>query len=183
MLGHLARDARLHGGQHARAHLARLVADFQRLQHGGKRGAEVTRGLAERVGERTVPVFGLTGTGGAGKSSVLDELLRRLTRDAPEAKIALLLVDPTRRRSGGALLGDRIRLNAVGSPNVFVRSLATRQANLALSQAVTDSLVVFKAAGFDLVFDGADFESRGLRLCLSHKTACTLAAFEPAFER
>ncbi|MFT5442863.1 MAG: methylmalonyl-CoA mutase [Myxococcota bacterium] len=107
--------------------------------------------LADMASGRVAPILGLTGTGGAGKSSVLDELLRRLRRDAPEASIALLLVDPTRRRSGGALLGDRIRLNALGGPQVFVRSLATRQANLALSQAVADSLSVLKAAGFDLV--------------------------------
>ncbi|MCH7867995.1 MAG: methylmalonyl-CoA mutase family protein [Myxococcales bacterium] len=107
--------------------------------------------LTAMAGERAALVLGLTGTGGAGKSSVLDEILRRLRRDAPEAKIALLLVDPTRRRSGGALLGDRIRLNALGGPNVFVRSMATRQANLALSQSVADSLRVLKAARFDLV--------------------------------
>ncbi len=107
--------------------------------------------LAEMIGNRKVPVLGLTGTGGAGKSSVLDELLRRLRRDAPEASIALLLVDPSRRRSGGALLGDRIRLNSAGGSNVFVRSMATRQANLALSQSVADSLRVLEAAGFDLV--------------------------------
>jgi methylmalonyl-CoA mutase len=107
--------------------------------------------LSGMAGEHTTLVLGLTGTGGAGKSSVLDELLRRLRRDAPEAKIALLLVDPTRRRSGGALLGDRIRLNALGGPNVYVRSMATRQANLALSQSVADSLRVLKAARFDLV--------------------------------
>ena len=107
--------------------------------------------LAQGASDGNAPVLGLTGTGGAGKSSVLDELLRRLRRDAPDAKIALLLVDPTRRRSGGALLGDRIRLNSVGGPTVFVRSLATRQANLALSPSVTDALLVLKAAGFDLV--------------------------------
>ncbi|MCP4039174.1 MAG: methylmalonyl-CoA mutase family protein [bacterium] len=107
--------------------------------------------LSERaVGHRT-PVLGLTGTGGAGKSSLLDELLRRLKRDTPDARMALLLVDPSRRRSGGALLGDRIRLNAAGGPNVFIRSMATRQANLALSQSVADALLVLKAAGFDLV--------------------------------
>ncbi|MBW2295552.1 MAG: cobalamin-dependent protein, partial [Deltaproteobacteria bacterium] len=107
--------------------------------------------LAEMTGDDSAPILGLTGTGGAGKSSVLDEILRRLRRDAPEASIALLLVDPSRRRSGGALLGDRIRLNALGGSNVFVRSMATRQANLALSQSVSDSLRVLKAAGFDLV--------------------------------
>jgi methylmalonyl-CoA mutase len=107
--------------------------------------------LEDMAGESPAPVVGLTGTGGAGKSSVLDEILRRLRRDAPEASIALLLVDPSRRRTGGALLGDRIRLNALGGSRVFVRSMATRQANLALSQAVADSLRVLKAARFDLV--------------------------------
>ena len=107
--------------------------------------------LRERAATRRCAVLGLTGTGGAGKSSLLDELLRRFRRDAEGARIALLLVDPSRRRSGGALLGDRIRLNAAGGPNVFIRSMATRQANLALSQAVSDSLCVLTAAGFDLV--------------------------------
>jgi methylmalonyl-CoA mutase len=113
--------------------------------------AAISARLTSMANEHAAPVLGLTGTGGAGKSSVLDELLRRLRRDAPDAKIALLLVDPSRRRSGGALLGDRIRLNALGGPNVFVRSMATRQANLALSKSVADSLRVLKAARFDLV--------------------------------
>ncbi|MBW2274881.1 MAG: methylmalonyl-CoA mutase family protein [Deltaproteobacteria bacterium] len=107
--------------------------------------------LEERGRERAAPVVGFTGTGGAGKSSVVDEILRRLRADFPEASIGLLLVDPTRRRSGGALLGDRIRLNAIGGGRVFVRSMATRQANLALSRAVGDAIAVMRAAGFDLV--------------------------------
>ncbi|MEO1912424.1 MAG: cobalamin-dependent protein, partial [Myxococcales bacterium] len=135
--------------------VARAITLVENLHAGGaERKPELLAlraQLAETKGRRDVPVLGLTGTGGAGKSSVLDELLRRLRRDAPDAKIALLLVDPTRRRSGGALLGDRIRLNAVGGPNVYVRSLATRQANLALSPSVTDALLVLKAAGFDFV--------------------------------
>ncbi|MDP6978336.1 MAG: methylmalonyl-CoA mutase family protein, partial [Myxococcota bacterium] len=107
--------------------------------------------LRDRAATHSTAVLGLTGTGGAGKSSLLDELLRRFKRDTDDAQIALLLVDPSRRRSGGALLGDRIRLNAAGGPNVFIRSMATRQANLALSQAVADALLVLEAAGFDLV--------------------------------
>jgi len=98
------------------------------------------------------PVIGFTGTGGAGKSSVVDELVRRLRRDAPDLRIALLLVDPTRRRSGGALLGDRIRMNAIGGESVFVRSMATRRANLSLAAAVGDGLLVLRSAGFDVVF-------------------------------
>jgi methylmalonyl-CoA mutase len=98
-----------------------------------------------------VPVVGFTGTGGAGKSSVVDELVRRFRLDHPEARIGLLLIDPSRRRSGGALLGDRIRMNSIHDPNTFVRSMATRQANLAMSASVQDALRVLQAAEYDLV--------------------------------
>jgi methylmalonyl-CoA mutase len=107
--------------------------------------------LARRRGRAPAPVVGLTGTGGAGKSSVLDELVRRLRLDHPALTIGILLVDPTRRRSGGALLGDRIRMNAIHAPQVFVRSLATRQAHLALSQAVHGGVAVLQASGYDVV--------------------------------
>ncbi|HVP29952.1 MAG TPA: methylmalonyl-CoA mutase family protein [Myxococcota bacterium] len=125
------------------------------LEEEGPRGGPAVQRVrdalaAKRAGARA-PVVGLTGTGGAGKSSVVDELVRRLRFDAPGRRIGLLLVDPTRRRSGGALLGDRIRLNAIHGEGVFVRSLATRQAHLALSEAVRDGIAVLRAAGFDLV--------------------------------
>ncbi len=97
------------------------------------------------------PVVGFTGTGGAGKSSVVDELVRRFRLERPELKIGLLLVDPTKRRSGGALLGDRIRLNCVAGGDVYVRSMATRQAHLAVSGAVRDAVLVLRAAGFDRI--------------------------------
>ncbi len=103
-------------------------------------------------------VLGITGTGGAGKSSLIDELLRRFLLDFPHARIAVLCVDPTRRKTGGALLGDRIRMNAASDPRVFVRSMATRRANLALSEAVRDALAVLKLAGFDLIL----LESSGI---------------------
>ncbi len=106
--------------------------------------------MKAREGART-PVVGFTGPGGAGKSSVVDETVRRLRQDVPEARLALLLVDPTRRRSGGALLGDRIRLNAIHSPQVFVRSLATRAAHVSLSEAIRDVLAVLQAVDFDLI--------------------------------
>lgn len=96
-------------------------------------------------------VLGITGTGGAGKSSLTDELVRRLRINYPERKVAVLSVDPSRRRTGGALLGDRIRMNAVKGENVYMRSMATRRAHLATAGAVADSLLALRAASFDLV--------------------------------
>ncbi|HYB12216.1 MAG TPA: methylmalonyl-CoA mutase family protein, partial [Myxococcota bacterium] len=118
---------------------------------GGLLVERVRAELARRRSARPAPVVGFTGTGGAGKSSVVDEIVRRLRFDAPLASLGILLVDPSRRRSGGALLGDRIRMNSIHAPTVFVRSLATRQAHLALSSAVRDAVSVLQAAGFDLV--------------------------------
>jgi methylmalonyl-CoA mutase len=94
---------------------------------------------------------GITGTGGSGKSSLVDELVLRFVSDFPDRTIGIVSVDPSRRRSGGALLGDRIRMNTVSHPRVFMRSLATRQANLALSPHVADTVALVKAAGYDLV--------------------------------
>ncbi|MCC2659219.1 MAG: methylmalonyl-CoA mutase, partial [Panacagrimonas sp.] len=100
----------------------------------------------------TAPVLGVTGTGGAGKSSLTDELVRRFRLDQGERlKIAVLSVDPTRRKTGGALLGDRIRMNAIHGPNVFMRSLATREAGSELSAAIGGAIAACKAAGYDLV--------------------------------
>ena len=105
---------------------------------------------------RPVPVLGITGTGGAGKSSLTDELIRRLRLDQDDAlRIAVISIDPSRRKSGGALLGDRIRMNAIqpwaGGPRVFMRSLATRDFGSEISQALPDVLTACKAAGFDLI--------------------------------
>ena len=96
------------------------------------------------------PVLGITGTGGAGKSSLVDELVRRFLKETNKT-IAIISVDPSKRKTGGALLGDRIRMNAINSSRVYMRSLATRQANLALSKYVQESIDICKAAGFDLV--------------------------------
>jgi len=109
-----------------------------------------TRLQASRAGD-PAPVLGFTGTGGSGKSSVMDEIVRRFRLDHPDRSVGLLLVDPSRRRSGGALLADRIRMNAIHGPRIYVRSLATRQAHLALSQAVRDAVAVLQAARFDLI--------------------------------
>ena len=97
------------------------------------------------------PVLGITGTGGAGKSSLTDELVLRFLADDPDRTIAILSIDPTKRKTGGALLGDRIRLNSLGSDRVFMRSLATRQAHRALTQNIDESIFVCQSAGFDLI--------------------------------
>lgn len=98
-----------------------------------------------------VPVLGITGTGGAGKSSLVDELVRRYLIDFPDKTVGLVSVDPSKRKTGGALLGDRIRMNAINNDRVYMRSLATRQSNLALSKYVKETVQVLKAAEFDLI--------------------------------
>ena len=98
-----------------------------------------------------IPVLGITGTGGAGKSSLVDELVRRYLTDFKEKTIAIVSVDPSKRKTGGALLGDRIRMNAIKNDRVYMRSLATRQSNLALSKHVSDAINVLKVAQFDLI--------------------------------
>ena len=97
------------------------------------------------------PILGITGTGGAGKSSLTDELLNRFLRHFPEARIAVVAVDPTRRRTGGALLGDRIRINSLAEQRIFMRSIATRRKNHATSAVLADSLQLLRASGFDLI--------------------------------
>ena len=111
---------------------------------------ETLRKAVERA-ERRAPVIGITGTGGAGKSSLTDELLMRFVRHFPGYNIAVVAMDPTRRRSGGALLGDRIRMNSLASPQIFMRSLATRRQNLATSAVLADVLNLLRYANFDLV--------------------------------
>ncbi len=116
----------------------------------GEADAEPLRRALGRARAR-VPVIGITGSGGAGKSSLTDELLARLTRQFPDRQIAVVAMDPTRRRSGGALLGDRIRMNSLGGDAIFMRSLATRRQHLATAAVLKEVIQLYQAAGFDLI--------------------------------
>ncbi|MDZ7742683.1 MAG: methylmalonyl-CoA mutase family protein [Bacteroidota bacterium] len=107
--------------------------------------------LRQKIKEKKSPVLGITGTGGSGKSSLVDELVRRFLDDFHDKTIAIISVDPSKRKTGGALLGDRIRMNSINDERVFMRSLATRQSNLAMSRYVKDAETIVQAARFDLV--------------------------------
>ena len=107
--------------------------------------------LSHHCLKKNFPVVGITGTGGSGKSSLVDEIIRRFLADFTDKTIAVLSVDPSKRKTGGALLGDRIRMNAIHNPRVYMRSLATRQSNLSVSKYIKDALCIIKNAGFDVV--------------------------------
>jgi len=129
--------------------IARSISVLEGAGSAGAEAEQIRRAVARS--RRKAPVIGITGTGGAGKSSLTDELLGRLARQFPQAQIAVVAMDPTRRRSGGALLGDRIRMNSLSAENIFMRSLATRRAHLATAAVLKDVIELYKAAGFDLV--------------------------------
>jgi methylmalonyl-CoA mutase len=140
-----------HGERHWRA-LAQLITALEN----GSADAGLVQNLREQAAATKVPVLGITGTGGAGKSSLTDELIRRLRLDQDDAlRVAVISIDPSRRKSGGALLGDRIRMNAIGpwqnGPRVFMRSLATRDFGSEISAALPDVVAACKVAGFDLI--------------------------------
>jgi len=126
------------------------LAENDRLSPGISSKQKGVGALTPGVDLGEAPVLGITGTGGAGKSSLVDELVRRFLKETSKT-VAIISVDPSKRKTGGALLGDRIRMNAINNPRVYMRSLATRQANLALSKYVQESIDICKAAGFDLV--------------------------------
>lgn len=128
--------------------IARLISAAENFPEQSKTILAQVKAQADAT---KIPVLGITGTGGAGKSSLVDELVRRFLIDFPNKTIAIVSVDPSKRKTGGALLGDRIRMNAINNPRVYMRSLATRQSNLALSKYVAEAIEILKAAHYDLI--------------------------------
>ncbi len=128
--------------------IARLISAAENFPDEAKK--ELSE-IAELAKQSKIPVLGITGTGGAGKSSLVDELVRRFLIDFSEKRLAIISVDPSKRKTGGALLGDRIRMNSIKNERVYMRSLATRQANLALSAHVNKALDILKVSNFDLI--------------------------------
>ncbi len=133
----------------------KFVPTIARVISAAENFADLSQPILKEIQEKaksvSVPVLGITGTGGAGKSSLVDELVRRFLIDFPEKQIAVVSVDPSKRKTGGALLGDRIRMNSIKNSRVYMRSLATRQSNLALSKHVAEAITVLKAAEYDLI--------------------------------
>ncbi len=128
--------------------IARLISAAENFpEEFAKFSGEITK----EIKTKATPVLGITGTGGAGKSSLVDELVRRFLIDFKDKTIAIISVDPSKRKTGGALLGDRIRMNAIRNERVYMRSLATRQSNLALSKYVKEAVEIVKAANYDLI--------------------------------
>jgi len=154
MLGHCAFDPAVlsplnDDAEPGSEHLA-LARAITTIENGHVTDAFRARYLG--AGERNVPVLGITGTGGSGKSSLTDELIRRFRLDSGDAlKVAIVAIDPTRRKTGGALLGDRIRMNSVYHPNVFMRSIATRTQAGEVPDFLPDVLALIKRAGYDLI--------------------------------
>lgn len=144
----LHKELEILGSPRAYQPIARLISAMENFP---EKHDHLLNSITAKIPENAAPVLGITGTGGAGKSSLVDELVRRFLAEFPEKTIGIISVDPSKRKSGGALLGDRIRMNAVYHENVYMRSLATRQSNLALSKYVKAALAILKASNFDLI--------------------------------
>jgi len=128
--------------------LAQLITTIENSKSGSKK---LLQRVQEEIPAKITPIIGITGTGGAGKSSIIDEFVNRFLNDYKNKKIGIISVDPTKRKTGGALLGDRIRMNSINNPRVFMRSLATRQSNVSLSSHIEDVLSVCKRTPFDII--------------------------------
>src|SRR5690606_9144968 len=128
--------------------IARLISA---AENNPEEGAKVLEQISSMAADSTTPILGITGTGGAGKSSLVDELVRRFLIDFPEKNIGIISVDPSKRKTGGALLGDRIRMNSIFNDRCYMRSLATRQSNLAVSKHIREAVDILKVANFDLI--------------------------------
>jgi len=132
--------------------MANLITSVEKAKAKGNGHLENLRmELENKFADRKIPVIGITGTGGSGKSSLTDEFIQRILHDQPDLYLAIISSDPSRRKTGGALLGDRIRMNAIGSPKVYMRSLATRRSHIEIPDALPDAIKVVKAAGYDLI--------------------------------
>ncbi|OJW82140.1 MAG: methylmalonyl-CoA mutase [Bacteroidetes bacterium 46-16] len=130
--------------------IARLISATENY-HDLPETQAMLKKVNELAAQSKTPVLGITGTGGAGKSSLVDEIVRRFLLDFKDKNIGIISVDPSKKKTGGALLGDRIRMNAIRNAHVFMRSMATRQSNLAVSRYVADAVNILKAAGYDLI--------------------------------
>ncbi len=130
--------------------IARLISAAENF-HDLPETQAMLKKIAETAATSKTPVLGITGTGGAGKSSLVDELVRRFLLDFKDKNIGIISVDPSKKKTGGALLGDRIRMNAIRNERVFMRSMATRQSNLAVSKHILDAVNILKAANYDLI--------------------------------
>jgi methylmalonyl-CoA mutase len=128
--------------------IARLISAAENT---GEKAESWLEQIRNQTPDKKVPVLGITGTGGSGKSSLVDELVRRFLADFEDKTIAVISVDPSKRKTGGALLGDRIRMNSIKSPRVYMRSLATRQSNLSVSRYIADAVDILKASAYDLI--------------------------------
>ncbi len=132
--------------------IAKLISTVEVAKESGNSGLSALRSdLQEKFADRKIPVLGITGTGGAGKSSLTDEITLRFLNDQPGKTVGIISVDPTRRKTGGALLGDRIRMNSIHTDRVYYRSMATRSQGMEVPSHMEESIEVLKAAGFDLI--------------------------------
>jgi methylmalonyl-CoA mutase len=132
--------------------VANLITSVEKANAKSNGNLDILRtNLEKKIANRKVPVIGITGTGGSGKSSLTDEFIQRFLHDQKNLHLAIISSDPSRRKTGGALLGDRIRMNAIGNPRVYMRSLATRRSHTEIPDSLPDAIKVAKAAGYDII--------------------------------